>query len=326
MWVEERQGFYRIEVPLPGNPLKSLNSYLVKGGARNLLIDNGFNMEESYAALLQALNEIGVKADSLDFFITHLHADHNGLTGRLAAPDAKIYCGQADGKTINAAITEPAVWRRLLFTLASHGFPENDLEEVYDTHPGRIYANPEPLAFTWAREGDIFEYGKYRLRAIAVPGHTPGQIALLEDAQRFFISGDHILGKITPNITYWDGVQDSLGDYLHSLQKVEKLRPAVTYPGHRAIVPDTLARIRELYAHHERRLGEAYALVNKKERANAWNVASEMTWSLRGTWPEYRVAQKIFATGEAVAHLDHLVATGKLAREIEGGHIYYLKK
>ncbi|TEB10479.1 hypothetical protein Psfp_04164 [Pelotomaculum sp. FP] len=35
--------FYRLEVPLPKTPLKYLNSYLIKGQGRNLLIDTGLN-------------------------------------------------------------------------------------------------------------------------------------------------------------------------------------------------------------------------------------------------------------------------------------------
>ena len=35
---------WRLEIPLVGNPLKALNSYLITG-ERNLLIDTGFNEE-----------------------------------------------------------------------------------------------------------------------------------------------------------------------------------------------------------------------------------------------------------------------------------------
>lgn len=323
MWVEERPGFYRIEVPLPGNPLKALNAYLVKGAERSLLIDNGFNIPESFHSLRESLAEIGVPPESLDFFITHLHADHNGLTHRFAGREARIYCGQTDGEITNAAISDPDIWRDALFILASHGFPPDLLHELYETHPGRIYANPERLPFTWITENQVLDYGSYRLRAILVPGHTPGHFALFEDQASFLVAGDHVLGTITPNITCWQGVEDSLGDYLDSLEKIAALAPEVTFPGHRAVVADTRMRILELQAHHKSRLDEALAIVRAKGKANAWTVASEMKWSLRGAWADYRVAQKNFATGEAVAHLDHLVKLGKLDRINNGGQIFY---
>lgn len=37
---------YRIEVPLPNNPLRYLNSYVVRGRDRFLVIDTGFNRPE----------------------------------------------------------------------------------------------------------------------------------------------------------------------------------------------------------------------------------------------------------------------------------------
>ena len=40
------EGLYRIPVPLPGNPLRELNSYFIPGGDRDILIDTGFCREE----------------------------------------------------------------------------------------------------------------------------------------------------------------------------------------------------------------------------------------------------------------------------------------
>ena len=37
---------YRIEIPLPKNPLKALNAYLIKGHDRSLIVDTGMNREE----------------------------------------------------------------------------------------------------------------------------------------------------------------------------------------------------------------------------------------------------------------------------------------
>ena len=46
---------YKIYVPLPNNPLKNLNSYVVKTENKNLIIDTGFNMPECYEALTEGL-------------------------------------------------------------------------------------------------------------------------------------------------------------------------------------------------------------------------------------------------------------------------------
>lgn len=321
MYREELPGFYRIEVPLPGNPLKELNAYLVRGKDRSLLVDNGFNMRASEEALRAALDALCVDATRLDFFITHLHSDHNGLTSRLQSPSSRIYCGRTDGEKINAFIRDAGLWSAMMLDLRHHGFPRDALEELVSSHPGKVYANAEPLHFTFVEEGDVLSFGPYAFRVLSVPGHTPGHMALYEETHKFLVAGDHILGSITPNITSWEGVPDSLGDYLASLAKIAALPVRTSFPGHRAVVADTRERIVELRAHHAQRLAEALDIVTSLGRARAWDVAARMRWSLRGVWKEFRVQQQCFAVGEAVSHLDHLAALGRLerTREDDGG-------
>ncbi len=325
MYYEELPDLFRIEVPLPGNPLKSLNAYLIRGRERSLLVDNGFNMRESREALFFALRELGADQDRLDLFITHLHSDHNGLSSQVAGRNSRIYCGRVDGQKINSFIEDETLWPRSLKSLGMHGFPQDALEELIKAHPGKIYASVKPLPFTWVNEQDVLAYGGYHFRVIATPGHTPGHMCLYEEDKGVLLAGDHILGTITPNITYWAGVEDSLGDYLKSLDKVAALNVAVAYPGHRAVVRDAQARVGELKRHHAARLEEARGIVADLRAASAWDVAARMRWSLRGNWENYGVAQKCFAVGEAAAHLDHLAKQKKLQRKTEkDGRIKFL--
>ena len=73
---------FRIPVPLEGNPLKELNSYLFRGSReakqRNLLVDTGFRTEGCKKALLKGLEQLGVSMEDTDILLTHLHADHSG--------------------------------------------------------------------------------------------------------------------------------------------------------------------------------------------------------------------------------------------------------
>lgn len=325
MYYEELPGLFRIEVPLPGNPLKSLNAYLIRGKERSLLVDNGFNMRESREALFSALGELEAERDRLDLFITHLHSDHNGLSSQVAGRDSRIYCGSVDARKINSFIVDQTLWPRSLKSLGMHGFPADALEELVSAHPGKIYASAEPLSFTCVNEKDVLSYGGYHLRVIATPGHTPGHMCLYEEDRAFLIAGDHILGSITPNITFWAEVEDSLGDYLKSLDKVAALNVAVAYPGHRAVVRDAKARVQALKKHHAARLEEALGIVEQLRAASAWDVAARMRWSLRGNWEAYGVAQKCFAVGEAAAHLDHLAKQKKIQRKTgEDGQIKFL--
>lgn len=57
---------------------------------------------------------------------------------------------------------------------------------------------------------------------------------------------------------------------------------------------------------------------------NAYDVASKMRWDIRcDTWAAVPVAQRWFATGEALAHLRFLEDAGDLAGEkINGTTVY----
>jgi glyoxylase-like metal-dependent hydrolase (beta-lactamase superfamily II) len=185
------------------------------------------------------------------------------------------------------------------------------------------------MDYAVVKDGAELVCGKRRLRVIRTPGHTPGHLTLYEPSLKLYFSGDHILGDITPNIIRWRGVKDSLGDYLASLAAVSALDAALTLPGHRSLIPDMKARIRELELHHATRLDEVRRIL-RQGGATAYAVASRMTWSLRTPagagggprrlgWDDFPVSQKWFAMGEALSHLDRLVAIGEAACAEEKG-------
>jgi len=82
---------YRVEVPLPRSPLKALNSYIIKGNGRFLIVDTGMNREECLIPMRSALEKLNIDLEKTDFFITHLHADHSGLVGKLSTDSSKVY-------------------------------------------------------------------------------------------------------------------------------------------------------------------------------------------------------------------------------------------
>jgi glyoxylase-like metal-dependent hydrolase (beta-lactamase superfamily II) len=87
---------YKIAIPLPNSPLKALNSYLIKGDGRFLLIDTGMNRQECLDAMTTALKKLDVDTTKTDFFITHVHSDHLGLTGTLKTPTSKVYFSEIE--------------------------------------------------------------------------------------------------------------------------------------------------------------------------------------------------------------------------------------
>jgi glyoxylase-like metal-dependent hydrolase (beta-lactamase superfamily II) len=83
MIEEILKNIYKIQIPLTGNPLNAMNSYVFKGVERTLIVDVGWNQNACRDATLKALGKIGVDLQKTDFFVTHFHADHIGLLPKL---------------------------------------------------------------------------------------------------------------------------------------------------------------------------------------------------------------------------------------------------
>ena len=98
---QPRPNLFRIEIPLPGSPLKYLNSYVVRSKDKNLIIDTGLNQKECLIAMQAGLQEIGVSLDRTDIFITHLHADHFSLVSELATPGTTVWFNRPDAEIVD---------------------------------------------------------------------------------------------------------------------------------------------------------------------------------------------------------------------------------
>jgi len=308
------ENFYRIEVPLPKNPLKAINSYVITGPDRNLVIDTGMNREECCQALQAGFAAIGLDLANTDFLLTHMHADHCGLASALIRPGCKAYASRQDGMTINA-FSGPevdALWGPLQEYAVRQGFPADLLAVALKKHPGHIYRPAYSLDFTYLAEGDVINAAEYYFRCVFTPGHTRGHICLYEPNRKILISGDHILGDITPNISQWIEEEDALAVYFASLDKIAQLEVDLVLPGHRSLFTDCRGRINELKAHHSHRLEEVLRIVQDNGPLTAYEIAMHMSWDIRGTWADFPVAQKWFAHGEAIAHIKYLQKIGQL--------------
>lgn len=313
------KNIYRIPVPLVGSPLKNLNAYLVRGEERSLLIDTGFCMPQCREAILGSLAELGVDMARTDIFLTHLHSDHTGLAPELASETSRVFLSAVDrtgmpGKWLNFD------WEAYYATLMDNGFPKAVLEASVEDNPAVAFA-PGPFdRYESLAEGANLSYGGYTFTVLDTPGHTPGHQCLYEPKEQLMFLGDHVLFDITPNITAWSGVENSLGDYKKSLERVLALPVKLPLPGHRTVHTDLHERIRELLDHHERRCNEAMDILRARPGLTAYEVAGKMSWSIRcRNWEEFPAAQRFFAVGEAIAHLDDLTCRGRLRMEVENG-------
>jgi glyoxylase-like metal-dependent hydrolase (beta-lactamase superfamily II) len=307
----------RIEIPLPGNPLRAINSYVIRGRDRCLMVDTGMNRPECLDAMRSSLAALRVDLGRTDFFVTHCHSDHVGLVSELKTEGSQIYLSPTDA----AHILDPALWADMAVAARMHGFP--DAEAGVDRHPGRRYLFSGRPQFTHLREGDALPIGRYTFRCVATPGHTPGHLCLYEAEVRILFSGDHILDTITPNISGWGREGDPLGEFLESLDKVAAYDIRLILPGHRNLIGDHRRRIEELKEHHRCRTEEVVGILGQGSQT-AYQVASQMTWNIAcARWEGFPVPQKWFATGEALAHLLHLERAGQVTRSWRDGTAYF---
>jgi len=320
MIEEVLPGVFRMAIPLPRSPLKATNSYLIWDREKPLVIDTAFNRAECRESFVSLLHEAGQEVDSVDYFVTHLHADHMGLAASLAGDSSVVYFNEPD---LPLARPDDAYWEWMASIYLEHGLPLADSREAMRSHPGRIYGPDGEFPYTIVHDGDVLKKGDYTLRCVQTVGHTPGHMCLLAEEQNVLFCGDHILGDITPNITMWTGMADPLGRYLESLDMVADLHVTRALTGHRSMVDDCGKRIAELKQHHARRLEEVVAALKDGEM-DAASVTPRISWDLRyERWDDVHPVQKLFATGEAIAHLQYLVATGIVISSKRDGRIRY---
>ena len=314
---------YRIHIPLPNNPLRELNAFFFRGDDHDLLVDTGFRQPECEEALSGALKELGSVPERRRVLLTHLHADHSGMADLFAGKEQPIFLYETDMQYLDnffEGVNGRVQHRRFV----EGGFPEDLLQDNFQKNPARVFAMPGmDHRLTPLKDGEIIHVGSYDLQTVPVPGHTPGNCMFWIEKEGYMLTSDHILFTITPNITFWPSIRDSLGDYLNSLEKAKTFHVRRAFPSHRE-EGDYDQRIAGLQAHHARRLSEIENILDLHPDSSAYFIASLMKWRIRANnWDAFPLAQKWFAVGECIAHLDHLTETGRIVSHVQDGIILY---
>lgn len=315
---------YRMEIPLPKNPLKALNSYLVIGEEEFLLVDTGFSRRECRQALFKALETLKVDLKKTKVLITHLHADHSGLAEELYREGATLLMEPGEGERIKA-LSQESNWETMKKDLKTFGMEVG--EDFFKDHPGKIYAPKGDFIYEEIKEGQKISMGEYSFEVVLVPGHTPGMINLFDRKKGIYLSADHVLETITPNIGFWGYDQKRmLEKYLNSLGRVQEYPVSVMLPSHRELIRKPKERIEALIAHHHQRLTEVENILKeKKSPLTVAEVAKNMQWRIPAkTWEDFPAPQKSFAAGEAMSHLEYLRDHGRAGAYWEGQVVYFV--
>ena len=324
--VYENPNIFKIDVPLPDNPLRNLNCYIIQDSGETLILDTGFNRPECKEVLLAGLEQLDADWNKTNMFLTHLHSDHTGLAPTVMEDKpGKIYISEKDHAVLRAHM-EGDRWKETDDLFYREGFSREQLAELRVSNPARGLEPTRYFEAEYIAHGDTITVGRYAFVCVSVPGHTPGQMCLYCPEKKIMFTADHVLFDITPNITHWKDTKDALGDYLESLVKIRGYEMETALPAHRKNEMDVYVRIDQIIEHHLVRLCETVDALAEHPDCHATEVAAHLKWSMRGkTWAEFPLSQRWFAVGETMAHLDYLIVRGMAAKDESGErHAYRL--
>lgn len=315
-------GVHRVPLPLPNDGLRAVNVYVLSTPSGLVCVDAGWGIPESRVLFEEALATIGATVhDVRRFLVTHVHRDHYTQAVDVRR-DAGSHIGLGLGEKPTLDLlqnTHRTPLNSQVVALRTAGAP--DLADTINGWFAKQKADPQlwESPDDWLTEGPI-DLGDRTLHAVETPGHTTGHLVFHDLEAALLFSGDHVLPTITPSIGFEPVLSDNpLGAFLRSLAVVRARPDAMLLPAHGPVTESVHARVDELVAHHGRRLDETEQAV----RGGAHSVF-EAASVLRWTRHQYKVSDldmfnamlAIFETG---AHLDLLVAQGRLAVTVEDG-------
>ncbi|WP_251033627.1 MBL fold metallo-hydrolase [Bacillus sp. ISL-75] len=300
---------YRIGIPIPF-PMKYVYCYLFKQDSHYVLIDVGYNNKRGKAAWEEVFRELSIQPKEIKtIYLTHFHPDHAGLAGWMQQlTGAQVYMHEIDAQMMKHVWGDDSTQARNIKEMVlEHGTPlvlADEIERQMDLMIDHL--RPLPPISSIAKQ---VEFAGKQWQVIHTPGHSTGHICFFQEEEKVLISGDHILDKITPNISVWPGAsQVPLHDYLNSLQKVKDLQVKKAFTAHGTPVDNVNNRIDQLLVHHEERLSEMEEMAHGR---TAFEIA-EASFAHKALTPH----QWRFAIAETIAHLDYLSIENRLNKVI----------
>jgi len=227
-------GAWRLRLPLPFPGIPHCNAWALKAGDGVVLMDTGMHEPGAVEHFELAMSQVGLRIEDVRLVVvTHAHPDHVGqapLIRELAGCEVWMHPDHAH-LTAAAANPEEALAR---------------LDEI-----GRQSGVPERPLLAWAQQrrergvgvsgpivvdrdllpGVTIQTDLGDFDVIETPGHAPSHVCLHLPGRRLLISGDHLLGRVSLYFDYGYS-EDPVGEFLSSLDKVDRLDARLALSGH----------------------------------------------------------------------------------------------
>lgn len=308
----EKLGLKLVKLDLPFR-LNHVNCFIAEGEKGLKIIDAGLHNDQTVKRWEQEIDGREVT----DLLITHYHPDHFGYAGGLQEKTgAQVTMSEIDANAGMNAWTDN-LFNQLHESYKLTGIPdEMGAQMINNTKEFVDVITPYPIVNHHFLEGERIAIGKFEYEVIFTPGHSDGLVSFYNEESSTLLSTDHVLPKITPNISYWfHGDPNPLATYIQSLDKVRKLDADFVVPSHGQPFHGANDRIDAIKAHHNDRLVQTVEAIGT---GSTVNDICKMLFQKTLTVHEMR-----FAIGETLAHLEYLRLQGTCKREDRNGLWWY---
>jgi glyoxylase-like metal-dependent hydrolase (beta-lactamase superfamily II) len=239
-------GVFRLRLPLPWPGVPHCNAWAVLAGDGFVLFDTGMHQPDSLADLERALAMCGLRLEDASLVVcTHAHSDHYGQAATIVERAGCELWMHPNHEHMRRMAEDPeALLARRLEVARHSGVPEEPLQRYAaqrarrDTGIAAVIEPDRDLLPGLTIDSDLGEWTVHE-----TPGHAPSHVCLFQPQRRLLISGDHLLGRISLYFDY-GYTPDPVGEFVQSLDKVERLDARLCLPGHGRTFTDVHAHIR----------------------------------------------------------------------------------
>ena len=330
--MEILNGVHQIKTPCPESASWYTNVYVIEGGDGHILVDSGWDSQESLWALQEGMKAANLKLrDIKKVVITHIHPDHYGLSTKI-----KQICGaQVAIHRIDAGFIFPRykdfadLIKKTEELLRQNGAPEDELTQLKEASLWmNKYVTPD-LPEVKLEDGDTISNDSFEFEVLWTPGHSAGHVCLYERERKFILTGDHVLYDTIPHVGFNPQSGDNpLGDYISSLEKLERLKVNFILPGHGPVFNALGLRIEKILQHHEERKRAIMRSLHDGLKT-AYDIAQKIPWMVNEgdtAFQDLPVWDRRMAITETIAHLKLLMEEDRVGNvDMDGASLYLAK-
>ncbi|QFG38251.1 glyoxylase-like metal-dependent hydrolase (beta-lactamase superfamily II) [Paracoccus pantotrophus] len=305
-------GVFWFQLPLPFKP-DTVNVYALREADGWTLVDSGLDTRRTRGIWQGILQGPLAGAPVRRLIATHHHIDHMGLAGWFQAQGAELWASRSAWLTARMGILDVqerptpqaiAFWRQA-------GMPADLLEERSHERPfnSADVCAPLPPGYRRLWDGQQVTFGERRWIVRMGHGHAPEHVTLWSLDDDLVIGGDQLLATISPNLGVYptEPEADTVGDWLESCERLAGFAQPdqLVLPGHKLPYRGLPTRLRQLATNQRAALDRL--LDGLRQQPQSTVGCFPLLYRRQIAKPEFGLA-----LAEAVGHINHLRATGRV--------------